>query len=195
MLIFTPLGRRVLHLRSNPDPVVVLITLLVLAGYIGLTFRPRAIWTAGLTLTVMVLIGVTAAFLLGTRPRLGRMRGVIVLVVLGLTFAIPQHFNAAYATHFSSVGQPIVHKYDALRAWIPTEDSGSMRVRLFGVDPLLCWYMLGRASGCEREPGGAEEFRVATEIEPRRCIADRWVGVVVDRPDRPPLTLQECISP
>jgi len=195
VLIFTPFGRRLLQLRSNPDPVVVLVTLLVLAGYIGLTFRPRPIWTAGLTLTVMVLIGVTAAFLLATRPRLGRMRGVIVLVALGLTFAIPQHFDATYATHFSSVGQPLVHKYDALRAWIPADDSGSMRVRLFGVDPLLCWYVFGRASGCEREPGGAEEFRVATRIEPIRCGADRWVGAVVSRTGRLPSTLQECVAP
>ncbi len=195
VLFGTSFGRLTLHWRSNPDPVAVLLSLLSLAVYIGLAFRPRPIWTVAFLLTLMFLIGVLVAFVFTTWPRVGRVRGIVVLGVLGLTLLIPQHFNASYATHFSSVGQPLAHRYKALHAWLAADAEQPSHVRLFRVDPMMCNYLLWKGVDCQAEVGGADGFRASTGIEVRRCPADTWIGAVALRPGRAPTTLQSCVLP
>ena len=189
----TSFGRRTLRWRSNPDPIVVLVSLLALAGYIGLAFRPRPIWTVGFLLTLMFLIGVLVAFAFTTWPLAGRVRGFVVLGVLGLALLIPQHFNASYATHFSSVGQPLAHRYAALHSWLSADAQQPSRVRLFGVDMQMCRYLLWKGADCRAEAGGVDEFHKMTGIEPRHCPPDTWIGAVAFGPGRSSSMLQECV--
>ena len=123
------------------------------------------------------------------------MRGIVVLGVLGLTLLIPQHFNASYATHFSSVGQPLAHRYKALHAWLAADAEQPSHVRLFRVDPMMCNYLLWKGVDCQAEVGGADGFRASTGIEVRRCPADTWIGAVALRLGRAPTTLQSCVLP
>jgi hypothetical protein len=143
----------------------------------------------------MFLIGVLVAFIFVKWPLIARVRGISVFGVLDLASMVPQYFNVSHATHFSSVGQPLAHRYNDLRTWLEANAQQPSHVRLFGVDPMMCNYLLWKGVDCQTEVGGADGFRASTGIEVRRCPADTWIGAVALRPGRAPTTLQSCVLP